>query len=374
VAVISVDGSVTGISPGQTVIAAVASNGVRGQATVAVPVPVVSSVVVTPIAPQILVGSAFQLMATARTAAGATVPGRTFVWSTSAPSVLSVTADGVINALAVGSASITARDQASGVSGSLVLSVVAPIRPPGSLLTFGTDSVLQFESWSYVNTLVAVDTARNGKDHRLGIVRLPGVPFIFPISRSDFPQMSAITECSNGEVYATSYSTSSSSVGLWRVSPVTTNVTFVTDLSFIPGVATSMACDSPTRLFIADYFGGFANLYAVNATALTYQAVGGVAENGDTYLGLAYSPSGVLYATTQNRLTTVAPYPQFLVTVNVLNGTRTPVGTNQVRQLPLVSELAFRGVRLMGLTPSKQLTEISTTTGVVTVIRTATMP
>jgi uncharacterized protein YjdB len=107
IATVSTNGLVTGVAVGSTTITAT-SEGKTGTATVTVtPIPVVS-VVVTPGAPNVVVGQTVQLDAAAHAAGGQTLNGRPVFWSTGAPSVASVGADGVVTGLAPGTAVIFA--------------------------------------------------------------------------------------------------------------------------------------------------------------------------------------------------------------------------------------------------------------------------
>jgi hypothetical protein len=82
--------------------------------------PTVASVLVTsPIGGLMAVGRTVQLQATARDGSGVTVPGVGFQWSSSNPSVATVSGSGLVSAQAAGSATITAT--ADGVDGDLAM-------------------------------------------------------------------------------------------------------------------------------------------------------------------------------------------------------------------------------------------------------------
>ena len=153
--------------------------------------------------------------------------------------------------------------------------------------------------------------------------------------------------------------------------PTTGGVTSVMTLNIFTGSSQSMACESSTRVYVSQLFAGFGSLFTINPLTATRQTLLSVASNGDTFIGLASAPSGLLYATIENRNTTAAPYPQVLATVSTINGARTPVGTVQ---LPQVWDLAFRGTRLLGLASGRQLVQVNTQTGVVTSIRSTSRP
>lgn len=81
----------------------------------------VRTVTVTPVGDTLGLGQKLQLVATARGANGAPLPGATFVWSSSDAAVVAVSATGVVTARAVGVANVTAR--ADGVIGKVQIVV-----------------------------------------------------------------------------------------------------------------------------------------------------------------------------------------------------------------------------------------------------------
>ena len=82
----------------------------------------VQSVRVTPSVPRLeLPGQTLTLRANARDGSGTNVPGLGFTWRSSDPSIATVDADGLVTAVAIGSATISAT--ASGVTGSVTLEV-----------------------------------------------------------------------------------------------------------------------------------------------------------------------------------------------------------------------------------------------------------
>ncbi|HEX2078266.1 MAG TPA: Ig-like domain-containing protein [Longimicrobium sp.] len=123
VAPVSETGVVTALAAGTAVITAT-SGGRSGTATVVVSVPVASVTVAAP-SPTMPAGTTQQLTATARDAAGNVLTGRTVTWSTNANAIATVSATGVVSALAPGTAVITAT--IGGRSGSATLVVVPPV-------------------------------------------------------------------------------------------------------------------------------------------------------------------------------------------------------------------------------------------------------
>jgi uncharacterized protein YjdB len=126
-ATVSSAGVVSGLALGTTTITAT-SEGKSGTITVTViPVPV-GTVTVLPETANLLVGQTQPLSATVKDANGVVVTNRVVVWSSSGPAA-SVSTSGVVTALALGSATITATSE--GKSGSSAVTVV-PV-PVGSV-------------------------------------------------------------------------------------------------------------------------------------------------------------------------------------------------------------------------------------------------
>ncbi|HEX6315641.1 MAG TPA: Ig-like domain-containing protein, partial [Gemmatimonadaceae bacterium] len=107
VATVSASGVITGVAPGKATITGT-SGGKTGTAEVTVTPTPVSSVTVTPAQAAIAVGSSITLIAEARSSSGQVLTGRTILWSSSAPSVASVSGSGVVSAHATGSTVIFA--------------------------------------------------------------------------------------------------------------------------------------------------------------------------------------------------------------------------------------------------------------------------
>ncbi|WKW11496.1 Ig-like domain-containing protein [Pseudogemmatithrix spongiicola] len=123
IATVSPTGLVTGVGAGTANISAT----VLGRAgSVAVTVaPPVASVQVTAPDSSIVRGQTVQLTATPRTAGGAVVTGRTVNWSSASPSVATVSTSGLVSAVGVGSAVITAT--VDGINGTLTITVATDV-------------------------------------------------------------------------------------------------------------------------------------------------------------------------------------------------------------------------------------------------------
>jgi hypothetical protein len=124
-----------GITPGaHTAVAAAAGGTVSFGASAALPAPV-ASVSVSPGTASVRVGDTLRLVATPRDAAGNPLPGREVSWSTSGPTLASVSASGTVTGRAVGTATLTATVE--GKSGKSVVTVLtAPDSTPPKLKGF----------------------------------------------------------------------------------------------------------------------------------------------------------------------------------------------------------------------------------------------
>ncbi len=130
VVTVSSSGLATGIGAGSATITAT-SSGSSGTANVAVSSPAalpVSSVTVTFNSPSLLVGQVTQAMAVARDANGNTITGKTVIWSSDDAPLASVSENGLVTAIAGGSATIIAT--IDGVIGYATLSIGAPTPLP----------------------------------------------------------------------------------------------------------------------------------------------------------------------------------------------------------------------------------------------------
>jgi uncharacterized protein YjdB len=129
IASVSADGLVTGIAGGSATISAT-SEGVVGQAGVVVaatPAPV-ASVTVSLALSSVTVGQTTQASAVLKDGSGNVLSGRTISWSSSSPSVATVSSAGVVTAMSVGSSNIVATSE--GITGQATISIVASAPPP----------------------------------------------------------------------------------------------------------------------------------------------------------------------------------------------------------------------------------------------------
>lgn len=124
VATVSSNGTVTGIDTGSVQIAA-SANGVSGIAAISVMPRPVASVTVSPPTVTLKVGGTQRLAALLFDADGNPLTGRVVTWSSSDPTVATVDNTGLVTAVAVGPATVTATSE--GKSGSAAVSVGAQV-------------------------------------------------------------------------------------------------------------------------------------------------------------------------------------------------------------------------------------------------------
>jgi uncharacterized protein YjdB len=129
---VSASGVVTGVAPGTAQVLA-QIDGITGTATVTVQRVPVATVQVTPPSATVNVGSAVQLAAAPRDAAGNTLAGRTVTWSSANDAVATVTSDGRVVGVAPGTTTVRATSE--GVTGTATVTVVAVVRVQPSAVT-----------------------------------------------------------------------------------------------------------------------------------------------------------------------------------------------------------------------------------------------
>ncbi|MEO7362335.1 MAG: Ig-like domain-containing protein, partial [Gemmatimonadaceae bacterium] len=127
VATVSTSGLVTAVAPGAVTVIATSENK-AGSATLAVTVPPVENVSVSPSAAVLVAGDSQQLIAALRDAGGNALTGRIVVWSSSNSSIATVSATGLVSTSTGGTVVITARSE--GRSGSATLSIASNANAP----------------------------------------------------------------------------------------------------------------------------------------------------------------------------------------------------------------------------------------------------
>lgn len=107
VASVSASGLVTALTLGTTVITAASGNKV-GVATITVSPPPIASITLSPTVDTILIGESLQLVPTMRDASNNIVTGRTVTWTTSNPTIATVSNSGLVTGVDDGTVTITA--------------------------------------------------------------------------------------------------------------------------------------------------------------------------------------------------------------------------------------------------------------------------
>lgn len=117
----AVTGQVAAVAPGTATISAT-SEGVSGTAQVTVSAIAVASIEISPGGGSLYAGRSLQLSPTTKDSQGGVLTNRGVTWSSSNSGIAAVTSDGLVSALAFGSATITATSE--GVSSSVTISVL----------------------------------------------------------------------------------------------------------------------------------------------------------------------------------------------------------------------------------------------------------
>jgi uncharacterized protein YjdB len=154
VASVSLAGVVTGVAAGQASITANAG-GKQGQATVAITLPPVATVTVTPASAILALGATVQLAAATLDGGGAALTGRTVTWSTSDATKASVSATGLVTGIASGTVTLSAMSE--GKSGTATISVAPP--PVAAITIAPTTSTIGVAG---TTTLTATATDASG--------------------------------------------------------------------------------------------------------------------------------------------------------------------------------------------------------------------
>ena len=124
VATVAPNGTVTAVAPGSATITAT-SEGKTGTAAVTVTAIPVASVSVSPTTANLTTGGTQQITATPRDAQGNALAGRTVAWLSANTNVATVTAAGLITAVAPGNTTVTATSE--GKVGTVAVTVAAPV-------------------------------------------------------------------------------------------------------------------------------------------------------------------------------------------------------------------------------------------------------
>lgn len=149
IATVSTSGLVTAVGAGTATITAT-SDGVSGTATITVTQVAVASVTVAPASATLDPGNTLPLQVTLADAGGNSLPlaGRVVTYTSSAPSVASVSAAGVVTALAPGSATITVTCEGQSAAASITVNAptVASVTVTPATATVGAGSTVQLSA------------------------------------------------------------------------------------------------------------------------------------------------------------------------------------------------------------------------------------
>ena len=207
VATVTCDGLVTAISAGGAIITA-ASEGRSGVASITVSPVAMASIDVSPHDNNVVVGQSTQLTAVLRDGTGTLLADRLIAWSSSDASVATVTSQGVVTAVAPGSATITASVDAMSASANVVVTA-----RPASAVILSPEHVTIFSGQAL--QLSALVTDDRGQ-------LLPGRPISFASSNPQIATVSStgvVTGIAGGIVTITATSESASGSATITVTP-----------------------------------------------------------------------------------------------------------------------------------------------------------
>jgi trimeric autotransporter adhesin len=141
VASVDAGGQVTGVRAGaSTITATIEGRSATASVTVEAPPPVpVASVTISPTSATLQVGGTRQFTATAHAADGTPLPDRPITWTSSAPAVATVSATGLVTAVAPGQATITASAEGQSATASVTVEAPPPPRPTTLVLVSGNN-------------------------------------------------------------------------------------------------------------------------------------------------------------------------------------------------------------------------------------------
>jgi uncharacterized protein YjdB len=142
VATVDANGMMTAVSTGSATITAT-SEGKNGTATISVSQAAVSTVTVTPSPITMTVGQTTQFTATLKDAGGNVLNGRVVTWASSNPAAATVSANGLVTAVASGSTTITASSEGKSGTAGVTISNVAvgsvTVQPQGPSIVQGAN-------------------------------------------------------------------------------------------------------------------------------------------------------------------------------------------------------------------------------------------
>lgn len=123
VATVTAVGAVRGLNPGTASISATV-NGVTGSAVIAVQPKAVATVRVTPAAASRLVGQSLQMAASLKAADSTAITGRFVEWSSSAPTVATISSTGLVTALNAGTTTVRGSSEGKSATARVTVALV----------------------------------------------------------------------------------------------------------------------------------------------------------------------------------------------------------------------------------------------------------
>jgi len=141
ISTVSASGLVTAVAAGTATITAT-SETKTGTATITVTAPAVASVTVSPATASLQVGGTVQLSATTRDANNNVLTGRVVTWSSSNTGISTVSASGLVTAVAAGTATITALSETKTGTAAITVSAPAPVPVASVSVSPSTATVL----------------------------------------------------------------------------------------------------------------------------------------------------------------------------------------------------------------------------------------
>jgi len=207
VATVTNDGQVTALAAGAAIITAT-SEGKSAVASITVSQVPVAAILVTPGVNDLVAGQTSRLTAQLRDASGALLTGRVIAWSTNRSTVATVTSDGLVTAVATGTATISATSE--GKTGSATVNVTP--RPVSAVIVSPNQVTIYAGQTVQLSALVTDDRGQV----------LSGRPITFSSSRTQVATVSAlgvVTGVSAGTATITAVSESASGTATITIAP-----------------------------------------------------------------------------------------------------------------------------------------------------------
>ena len=313
VATISASGVVTAVAPGTTTITAT-SEGKSGSATVTVTNFAVATVNVQPQSNTIIQGSSVQLSATLTDVNGAPATNRAISWASSNTSIATVSSDGLVSGVAVGSVTITATSE--GKTGSATVNVqpkpvaTVTVTPATVSLTQGQTAplsvVLKDQSGAVLTGRTIVWTTSNS-----AVATVSSTGTVTAVAGGT----ATITATSEGKSGTASVTVTLIPVGSVAVSPTTASVPATTTIGLavvVKDINGTVVTDRPVT---------WASSNAAAATVSSTGVVTGVAIGTATITATSETKSAsATVNVTQAPVSTVSVTPQ---TPSIVIGTTT---------------------------------------------------